>query len=119
MIAAALVAAMALAAPAQQAREARVTITVVDQTGAVIPNAKVTITPAADAKAPAAAPGAAAAAPLAEPATTNDKGIATIAGLAPGRVTITAEFPGFEPRVLKDITIRTGDNKHAAVLVIQ
>src|SRR5690242_11497877 len=100
MIAAVLVAVMALAAPAQQAREARVTITVVDQTGAVIPNAKVTITPATDAKAPPA-PGAAAAAPLAEPATTNDKGIATIGGLAPGRVNITAEFPGFEARVLK------------------
>ncbi|HET7697060.1 MAG TPA: carboxypeptidase regulatory-like domain-containing protein [Vicinamibacterales bacterium] len=115
---AALLAVLMLSAPAPQAREARVTITVVDQTGAVIPNARVTIAPTVDPKA-AAVPGAAPPAPLAEPATTNEKGIATIGGLTPGRVTITAEFPGFEPRVLRDVQLRAGDNRHAAVLAIQ
>ena len=114
-----LLALLALPAPAQQAREARVIVTVVDQTGAVIPNAKVTVAPAADPKAPAPAAGATPAAPLAEPAMTNEKGVATITGLMPGRVTITAEFPGFEARVLKDLQLRTGDNRHAAVLAIQ
>jgi hypothetical protein len=109
-----LLAVLSLAPSAQAPRDARVTVTVVDQTGAVIPNAKVTVTPTVDPKAPAA-PAAAAA----EPATTNDKGIATITGLAPGRFAINAEFPGFEPRTLKDIALRVGDNKHVLVLAIQ
>jgi hypothetical protein len=91
---------------AQPAKDARVAVTVVDQTGAVIPNAKVTLT--------AVAAGAAI-----EPATTNDKGIALVTGLAPGRYTIQAEFPGFETRILKDLQLKTGDNKHVAVLAIQ
>ncbi len=85
---------------------ARVTVTVVDQTGAVIPNAKVTVTPVPD-------PGAAAAS-----GTTNDKGVAALTGLTPGRYTIRAEFPGFEPRILKDVSIKSGDNRHIAVLAI-
>jgi hypothetical protein len=93
------------ASKGQAARDTRVTVTVVDQTGAVIPNAKVTVTPAAPAGA-------------VEPVTTNDKGIATMTGLAPGRYTIQAEFPGFETRILKDIQIKAGDNKHVAVLAI-
>jgi hypothetical protein len=114
---AAVLAVLALAAPVQQAREARVTITVVDQTGAVIPNARVTVAPAAEAK--PAAPGEAPAAAGREPAMTNDKGIATIGGLTAGRFNISAEFPGFETRVLKDVPLRAGDNKHAVVLAIQ
>jgi hypothetical protein len=110
-----LVAILSMAAPAQP-RDVRVTITVVDQTGAVIPNAKVTITPSG---AQPTTPGAAPAAPLAEAATTNDKGIATVTGLRAGRVNIVAEFPGFEPRTLKDISLRAGENKHVAVLAIQ
>jgi hypothetical protein len=92
---------------AQAAKDARVTVTVVDQTGAVIPNAKVTVTPVPD-------PGAAVA-----PVTTNDKGVAAVTGLAPGRYTIEAAFPGFETRVLKDVPVKAGDNKHVAVLAIQ
>src|SRR5205807_669612 len=53
------------------------------------------------------------------PAKTTDQGIATVAGLAPGRYAIQAEFPGFETRVLKDVRVRTGDNKHVIVLPIQ
>ena len=107
---------LAMAPSAQAPRDVRLTVTVVDQTGAVIPNAKVTIAPAG---AQTGAPGAAAAATGAEPATTNEKGIATIIGLTPGRVNIVAEFPGFEARTLKDVALRAGDNKHVAVLAIQ
>src|SRR5207245_8192910 len=30
-----------------------------------------------------------------------------------------AEFPGFDPRVLKDVRVRSGENKQVAVLTIQ
>jgi hypothetical protein len=91
---------LAMAPSPQAARDVRVTVTVVDQTGAVIPNAKVTIPPG-------------------EAVATNEKGIATLSGLAAGKVSITAEFPGFETRTLKDIAIKAGDNKHVIVLPIQ
>lgn len=95
-----LLALLAMAPAQQPARNVRVTVTVVDQTGAVIPNAKVTIPPG-------------------EAVATDEKGIATISGLAAGKVSITAEFPGFETRTLKDIAIKAGDNKHVIVLPIQ
>lgn len=102
-----LVALLAVAPAAQAPRDARVAVTVVDQTGAVIPNAKVTLTLTA------------ATTPAAEPATTKDNGIASFAGIPPGRYTIQAEFPGFETRILKDVPLKVGDNKHVAVLAIQ
>lgn len=107
-----LVALLAIGPSAQAARDTRVLVTVVDQTGAVIPNAKVTVTPALDPKAPAPAA-------TAEPVMTNDKGVATIGGLAPGRFSIQGEFPGFEPRLLKDVQLKAGENKHVLVLAIQ
>ncbi len=93
---------------AQTARDARLTLTVVDQTGAVIQNAEVTVTPSLpDPKWSMA------------PVKTTEKGLATLPGLAPGKYVIKAEFPGFEIRILKDIQIKAGDNKHVAVLAIQ
>jgi hypothetical protein len=97
------------ASAAQAPKDARVTVTVVDQTGAVIQNAKVTVTPV---------PPAGAQAPLTT-LMTNDKGIVAVTGLAPGRYTIQAEFPGFETRILRDLQIKSGDNRHVAVLAIQ
>src|SRR5688572_6581693 len=91
----------------QPAREARVTVTVVDQTGAVIPNATVTIAPVAVPKTPL------------PPAKTGDKGIAVITGLTPGRYSIQADFTGFASRLLRDVQLRAGDNKHALVLALQ
>ncbi len=102
-----LVAFLALAPAAQAPRDARATVTVVDQTQAVILNAKVTVTPSPGPGAPIA------------PATTNDKGIAVVTGLAPGRYNIQAEFPGFQTRLLKDIQLKAGDNRHVAVLAIE
>jgi hypothetical protein len=92
---------------AQSARDARVVVTVVDQTGAIIQNATVTVTSldAPNATIP--------------PVKTNDKGIASVTTLAPGRYTIQAEFPGFETHTLKDIRLKSGDNKHVVVLPIQ
>ena len=51
--------------------------------------------------------------PVAKTAAT---GIATLTGLAPGRYTIQAEFPGFEMRTLPEVRIRSGENKQVAVL---
>src|SRR4051794_33618184 len=102
-----LVALLTWTAAAQPQRDVRATITVVDQTGAVIPNATVTLTP------------------LAPPATplpavqTSEKGIAAIPALAPGLYSLTAEFPGFTTGTLKEIQIRPGDNKHVVVLAVE
>lgn len=108
-----LVTLLAMDPSGQAARDARVSVTVVDQTGAVIPNAMVTVTPSVDPKAPPPA------APAVAAVATNDKGVAAIAGLTPGRVSIRAEFPGFEPRTLKDVALKPGDNRHVVVLAIQ
>ena len=102
-----LVALLALGPTAQATREARVTVTVVDQTGAVIPNATVTVAPLADPKSPVA------------PAKTGDKGVAVLQGLAPGRYSIQAEFAGFAPRLLKEVQLKAGDNRHVVVLALQ
>jgi hypothetical protein len=102
-----LVAMLAASPLLQTPRDARVTVTVVDQTGAVIQNATVTAT-ALDASGTPT-----------QPAQSNDKGMATIGNMAPGVYDIHVEFPGFEPRVLKGVRVKSGDNKHAAVLTIQ
>ncbi|MEO7272096.1 MAG: TonB-dependent receptor, partial [Vicinamibacterales bacterium] len=102
-----LVALLTWSAAAQPARDARATITVVDQSGAVIPNATVTLTPLT---VPAT--------PL-PPVQTSDKGVAALPALAIGRYAITATFPGFLNGVLKDVQIKAGDNKHVVVLALE
>jgi hypothetical protein len=93
---------------AQPAR-ARIVVTVVDQSGAIIPDASVTLI---------ALDNAATATTMA-PVKTTDKGVATIENLAPGRYSVTASFPGFQIGLLKDVRLRSGDNKHVLVLPIQ
>lgn len=97
------------AAPAQAPADGRVLVTVVDQSGAVIPSATVTISPLDPSPRTAAI----------APAKTTDKGIATIPGVPPGRYRIEADFPGFEKGLLKEVRIRPGDNKHVVVLPLQ
>ena len=110
----ALLFALVLAAPAapsvaaQPAREARLLVTVVDTTGGLIPGATVAVT-GQDAGVATATASAA----------TTDKGLAVIGNLAPGRYQIVAEFGGFDPRVLKDVRVRSGDNKHVVVLTLK
>jgi Carboxypeptidase regulatory-like domain len=106
MIAALLVLLMA-GAPAQAPRDARLTVTVVDQTGAVIQNATVTVMPSGDPKTPVA------------PVQTGEKGVTNVQGLPPGRYSIHAEFAGFQPRILKDVQLKSGDNKHVLVLALE
>jgi hypothetical protein len=100
---------MPLGVLAQAPRDATLIVTVVDQTRAVIPAATVTVTGLEDATKAASVP----------PAKTSDVGVATVAGLKPGRYVIAAEFPGFQTAVLKDVRIRAGDNKHVIVLALE
>ena len=90
-------------------RDGRLIVTVVDQTRAVLPGATVTVSGLDEA----------ATAVRREPAKASEQGIATIA-LPPGRYLVTAEFPGFDPGVLKDVRVRSSnDNKQMVVLAIQ
>src|SRR5688500_4012627 len=91
---------------AQAARDARVQVTVVDQTSSVVPGATVRLTGLeASTQAQTIAPG-----------TTAESGVATLERVAPGRYSITAEFPGFELGLLRDIRVRAGESRHVVVL---
>src|SRR5262245_34304742 len=100
-------AAFAQATPATPV--AKLIVTVVDPTGAVLPNATVTVTGAE----------AATKAVTLDPFKADDKGQATIDKLVPGRYTIRAEFPGFNPAELKEQRLRAGDNKHVLILPLK
>src|SRR5215831_9846649 len=99
-----------VAAPPADAQTAAATgilrITVVDPSSAVVPGATVTVKGIDDVTKAAAI----------DPATSGDGGIAVFAGLKPGRYSVIAELQGFEPRVLPDVRVRTGENKQVAVL---
>jgi hypothetical protein len=97
--------ALSTPAEAQAPRDGRLIITVADQTGAVLPNARVTITPQDT-------PGAAALPTI----TTSAQGIATFQALAPGRYLVRAEFDGFEATTVRDVRVRAGDNRQSVVL---
>ena len=101
---------LVLAAPPawSQTRTANLAVTVVDQTGAVVAGATVTVTGTDDGT---KAAGAATVA-------TSNEGIATLPNLVPGRYTIEAQFTGFEPRVLANVAVRPGNNKQVALLTL-
>src|SRR5687767_9344363 len=108
-IAAALLIAYVTPSMAQQTRETRMLITVIDQTNAVIPGATVTVLGTE---------------PLTQkiehsPVQTGASGLATVTGLTPGRYTARAEFQGFFPGVLKEVRLRPGDNRHIIVLLVE
>jgi hypothetical protein len=86
----------------------RLIVTVADQTGAVLPGATVTVTLQAPSPSPLTPPSAA----------TSPDGVVTFAGLAEGRYTVRAEFPGFEPATVRDVRVRPGDNRQRVTLAI-
>ena len=111
IVAALLIAALAWPAPgaAQTPARGKLIITVSDPSGAVIPDATVTIVGLDDStKAVSIAPGKTAA-----------NGAATFEGLALGRYSITGEFAGFELGLLRDVRVNRGDNKHLLVLPLK
>src|SRR6186713_3080698 len=91
-----------------QTREAKLLVTVVDQTGAVLPGATLTVMRSDDPTKK-----------IIGPVKSDEKGVATLEGLTPATYFVQVEFPGFEPRVLKDVRLRAGDNKQGAILAIQ
>ena len=94
---------------AQAPRTARLVVTVADPSGAIIPDAPVTTVGLDDATKAVAVP----------VVKTTAAGTATLEGLAPGRYSIQAEFPGFQPGFLKDVRLRPGDNKQLVILPLQ
>ena len=96
-------------AAAQARRDGRLLITVIDQSNAVLPGATVTISGLEDATRGSTL----------SLVQTAANGVATIVGLLPGRYTVQAEFQGFEPGTLRDVRVRSGDNRHVIVLAIQ
>jgi hypothetical protein len=100
---------IAVQAGQAQAARARVIVTVVDQSGAVVPDATVTVVGIDETTKTSTI----------SPVKTSDKGIATIENVPTGRYSIQAAFPGFELGLLKDIRLRSGDNKHVLVLPIK
>src|SRR5689334_5843494 len=110
VVLAALFTALPAALSAQPATgAARLSVSVVDTTGAVIPGATVTIVGLESSTKAAAAP----------TAKTNDKGLAGFDALVPGRYSITGEFPGFDLGLVRDVRLRAGENRHVIVLPIK
>src|SRR5262245_21791354 len=92
------------------AQVATLRVTVVDPTNAVIVGAKVVVTPASSATSPRAAQ------PLA--LDTGARGDALFSLLEPGRYTIHAESPGFEPSTARDVRVRAGENSRTVKLAL-
>ena len=99
----------AVPAIAQTPATGRLLVTVVDPSGAVIPQATVTVTAQESRPAPVTL----------APAKTADTGVATFDALAPGRYTIVAEFRGFETVTVRDFRVRAGDNRRSVTLPIK
>ncbi|HKT80889.1 MAG TPA: TonB-dependent receptor, partial [Vicinamibacterales bacterium] len=95
-------------APAAPAQSARLVLTVTDTSGGVIPTATVTVT---------GIESATSALPVA-PVSTTAQGVATVAGLAPGRYSIRAEFQGLETTTIPDVRLRAGDNRLTMVMAL-
>jgi len=96
-------------ARAQAPTRARLIVTVSDPSGAVIPAATITVVGLDPATKAATVPAA----------QTRDNGSATFDGLVPGRYSIAAEFPGFDPGLLADVRVNRGDNKQSVVLPLK
>jgi carboxypeptidase family protein len=84
-------------------------VTVVDQSGAVIVGATVTVA-GIDNATRATMPG---------PVQTSGQGVATIPRLPAGRYSIQGTFPGFESESLADVRVRNGDNRQVILLKIE
>ena len=93
-------------AVAQTPPRGRLVVTVIDQTGAVLQSAPVTVTGQDDATQAAGA----------RIVATSPVGVAAIDGLVPGRYTIQVEFPGFETAVIRGLRIRAGETRRTVLL---
>ena len=91
---------------ALQSRDAaRMLVTVLDTSGAILPGAAVTVAPSSGSGA-------------ALTADADPSGVATVA-MPAGRYSVRAGFPGFDATELRDVRVRAGDNKVRVVLRVQ
>jgi len=91
-----------------QAATGRLLVTVLDQTGGVLSGATVTAVGLEDATRKVAA----------APAKANERGIATLERLVPGRYSLETEFSGFEKGLVKEVRVRAGDNRQTVILAL-
>jgi len=99
---------LAGSAGAQARPDASLRVTVADPSGAVIVGARVSV-------APEPREGAA---PAPASLETSNRGEALFRGLEPGRYTVRAEAPGFEPTEVHDVRVRAGENHRDVKLAI-
>lgn len=104
-----ILAAVASSAGAQDAPTARLLVTVVDPSGATVAGATVTLIGL----------DAAAKAVPRPPAITSASGAVTFERLPPGLYSVQGALAGFELGLLRDLTLRAGDNRHVVVLPIK
>ena len=90
-------------------REGRLIVIVVDQTGAVLPRATVTVEGIEEATKQKAG----------EPVEATDQGTVTVDGLTPGRYSVQAEFQGFQTSIVKDTRVRAGENRLTITLALE
>jgi hypothetical protein len=90
-----------------QLQQARVSVTVLDQTGAVIPNAPVTL----------AREDGGVGAPVSRETPSNGVGVAAFGDLAEGRYTVRARFPGFQPATVTGVRARRGREARVRVVL--
>ena len=94
LIAASLLAVIAtVPTSAQTPRDARVQVTVVDPSGLIVPGATVTLVRLESATQAVTIP----------PTKSNEKGIAVLERVTPGRYSVRGEFPGFDLGLLRDV----------------
>lgn len=96
-------------AQTQAPHDGKLTVTIVDQTGGVLPTATVTVT----------GQEAATATQTIAPIVASDKGVATFDGLLPGLYTIQGDMSQFSPSIVKDVRLKSGDNKRTVVLTLK
>src|SRR5262245_19694831 len=110
-IAASVLAVMFATPAAAQSRPdtARLVVTVIDPSGAVIPKATVTVS--------GQEPGTSKA-PIA-PAETSMAGTVGFDGIASGRYAIQAAFPGFQTVIVRDVRLRVGETRRSITLPIK
>lgn len=105
----ALLVCAAAPAAAQIDRGGKLLVTVVDPSGGVIPNAIVTVTGQDDATKAVAL----------SPASTTNAGVATFESLVAGRYTIQASFDGFRTITVRDVRVKSGDNRQKITLPVK
>ncbi len=100
----------AVAVPAlAQTKDAKLILTVTDQTAGVLPGATVTVTGLEDAtKGPA---------PIVT--RTADRGVVTVENLAAGKYSVRIDMDGFDSTLMPDLKIAKGDNKRTIVMALK